>query len=122
MKRLITKSGFTLVETIIAMVLMIILVTGFASIYAFTSVTTYHAGRTTKTTAGARTETDKMLSIPVDPGAASVPVGIVFNGSGGSLPDTIDTVRETYETPVDADITKTHVRDVEFRIYRKKQP
>ena len=117
MKRLVENSGFTLIESVIVMILFIILVTGFASIYAFTSVTTYHAGHNSIANASARTDTDKLLADVVNPSPSPADRGtanIKFHGTSTDVP--IDNViRETGEST--ADVTG---RTVEFKIYRKE--
>jgi len=132
MKRLASNSGFTLLENVAALVLFTFLVTGFAIVFAFTSVTTYHAGHNTQATAEARSKTDSILSggIGSTPGPGAVPdipASIYLNGGFGS-DDTLnikvrketgaakvsDTERAAYESEYRG------INDVEFRFYRKE--
>ena len=75
MKRFASNSGLTLVEVIIAMAMLTIMLTGFATMYAFTAVTAYHAGLDAGDSAAARTTADRLIADDfgiVDPGTTEV--------------------------------------------------
>jgi len=118
MKRLASKAAFTLVETIVTMVMFIILVAGFASVFAFTSVTTYHAGRNGITNAEARTETDKVLvgDILANADLDPVSVTITFNGA-------VDSDVRTYNNVTRGTVTESsgvsYSPDVRYIVYMK---
>jgi len=117
MKRLASNSGLTLIETVMAMVMMIILITGFASIFAFTSVTTYNAGTDAISNAEARSETDFRLSENAV-GTTNATVIFTFNRddpSGGRTTPEIPVIMD--KVSVDTDVP--YSPKVNYRVFRK---
>ena len=137
MNRLASNAGLTLIETIIAMVLLIILVTSFASVFAFTSVTTYNAGNDAKTNAEARSAIDKALAEEDDYTVndrtdsrvlEAGSVSITYNkGSSGEFTPTdkkrVEVVTITQDSEDSATDYRINKEGVRYKIYRSiKKP
>ena len=87
MKKILkSKSGFTLVEIVVALTVMFIMVTGFATLFSFAVTTVYIAGQDAKLNANARTETDNILNEPANPGGTKATANITWNWNGSPVP------------------------------------
>jgi hypothetical protein len=117
MKHIKSKSGLTLVEIIIAMVMLIIMVVGFTTLYTFAVTTVFIAGHDSVSNADARAEADAFFAIDPDdlPDTGTYSVIIEFRGNPAD-PHVVtrgNVIRETFE------VETVRGADGEINVFRR---
>ena len=109
--KLASDSGMTLIEIIAALVILIIMVAGFATLFSFAGTSVFISGHDSVANEGGRTGTENLLAGPVSEDGADVVVSIDWNDSLDKT--SVDTKRESTDVPI------VRGPDGSFDLYRR---
>jgi len=109
-RKLASNSGLTLIEIIAALVILVIMVAGFATVFSFAGTSVFISARDSVANADSRTETDTLLAGPI---GAGTDVQVDLNWNEGHAGQTVATTRESTDVPI------SRGPDGSFDLYRR---
>ena len=113
MKRKLTSdSGMTLIEIVAALVILIIMVAGFATLFSFAGTSVFISGHDSAANADSRTETEFLLSGPIGEGAQMTQIGIGWHE--GYIEKKVAVAHESTDVPT------VRGPDGSFDLYRRE--
>jgi len=111
-RKLASDSGMTLVEIVAALVILVIMVAGFATLFSFAGTSVFISGHDSVANADSRAETELLLSGPIAEGAGTA-TQIGIDWREGHAEKEVDVTHESMDVPI------VRGPDGSFDLYRR---
>ena len=109
--RLSSKSGLTIIEIVAAMVILVIMVAGFATVFSFAGTSVFFAGHDAVSSADGRTKAENVLATAVSAGSADTDAKIKWKGGAEKSDVSV--------AHVSIDVPTTRGPDGDYNLYRR---